>query len=739
MFVRFIKNQKNILFLGFLFLSQGVLSEQALSNQEQKITDLSLFELGQLTVRSTSFYDQSLQQTLGSVVILDQQKINHSSSTNLADFLQYQVPGFHVGASEQYGPTVGVRGVQKSINSEVLVMRNGQSLNRHNFSGYTGGYLLPLLGDLQQIEISKGPGAIVHGSGADAGFINLVPKNGSDFNGLFANLSYGFVDDQKRLETGYGKRLGKDHDLYLYGGVVQADGYHFNDDFGASNSTEFSGVRRITNLNVGGFPLPSYKFSTYYRYQDFSFSGLFKRINIHPNSFIVRYDDDSAWHETVLALNPRYRLHLGQQETLEFNTSFEFFDFGIENRDNPTAAGFIGDEGGSEAHQEVKLILTSTRFEGHKIALGGLFGHRVFEQGEQFFSSNPDNAHFSATDTNWNEYAIFAEDIIQLNQSTSLTLGGRSDWIDYSDIGSPLLGDKTDSFPVSDIHEFTGRAILTHRIDALSNLKIAYQKGFHYPDTAQFVENRLFSNELHMLGAAELPDIKPETISSFEINYQRLFINQHLETNLTFYYNQHKDSLLFFNLRTPNNFYSQADINTIVKKFGYFGAFQNSPQDFDATGVELSLDWKPDVSFEVNLSYAFSQPVNVENNANVISSGGLVSQDRDDWLAFPKHQLKGSMLYKISPNWDINITGIYESAVDIEAPETEQHQGINSSYVRINALLEYHHTPQSTFFLLAKNIFANDTPPVSFINYRPFNGNLGSDESLVYFGYRYEY
>lgn len=103
---------------------------------------------------------------------------------------------------------MGTRGLMIDNNAKTNVMLDGQSINQRVHFGTMISLDSPLIGNLSRIELSLSPGTIIHGSGAINGFLNLVPKNGTDNNETFAKFEHGFKDDLYSLELGHGFAYG---------------------------------------------------------------------------------------------------------------------------------------------------------------------------------------------------------------------------------------------------------------------------------------------------------------------------------------------------------------------------------------------------------------------------------------------------------------------------------------------------------------------------------------------------
>lgn len=126
-----------------------------------------------------------LSDTPSSVTIISAGEIEKNPARNLSDVIQSDA-GIYV---KQYGgmgqvPEVSIRGANSS---HTLILKDGARLNTQNNLSptFTGFYDL---GDVEKIEIVKGPASVQYGSDAIGGVIQMVSKtpsrNGGEITGI---------------------------------------------------------------------------------------------------------------------------------------------------------------------------------------------------------------------------------------------------------------------------------------------------------------------------------------------------------------------------------------------------------------------------------------------------------------------------------------------------------------------------------------------------------------------------
>jgi outer membrane receptor for ferrienterochelin and colicin len=127
-------------------------------------------------VTSASFFKQSTKEAPGTTYIVTAAQIDMGAVGSMADVLQDFVPGMYTTAHGFLGTLIGSRGITTDTSSKTEYMIDGMNVNSHWNSGAAPETAMPFLGDIAKVEIIMGPGAIVHGSGAINGFINVIPQ-----------------------------------------------------------------------------------------------------------------------------------------------------------------------------------------------------------------------------------------------------------------------------------------------------------------------------------------------------------------------------------------------------------------------------------------------------------------------------------------------------------------------------------------------------------------------------------
>jgi iron complex outermembrane receptor protein len=156
-------------------------------------SNLSLEELSSVKVTSVSKKEQKLSQVAAAVYVLSQEEIHRSGMTNVADLLR-MAPGITVARLDSSTWAVTSRGFNGTYAANVLVLIDGRSVYTPIFGGVYWDMSMPLLDDIDRIEVIRGPGASIWGSNAVTGVINIITKTASDVKGSSVSAGGGTAE-----------------------------------------------------------------------------------------------------------------------------------------------------------------------------------------------------------------------------------------------------------------------------------------------------------------------------------------------------------------------------------------------------------------------------------------------------------------------------------------------------------------------------------------------------------------
>ncbi|MCU1235544.1 MAG: hypothetical protein JWP63_3511 [Candidatus Solibacter sp.] len=222
-----------------LWLAIGSLSIRPASAQpppQPDLRQLDVEDLMNLKVTSVSKSEQSLSRTAAAIWVINQEDIRRSGATNVPDLLR-MAPGVDVEQINANEWAISVRGFNLRYSNKVLVLIDGRTVYTPSFSGVFWEQIDMPLGDIDRIEVIRGPGASVWGANAVNGVISIFTKSAKETKGGQVTAGggsqvYGF--GQMR----YGGAIGKNAAYRVWGKAVKTgdsgmpDGSAANDHWG---------------------------------------------------------------------------------------------------------------------------------------------------------------------------------------------------------------------------------------------------------------------------------------------------------------------------------------------------------------------------------------------------------------------------------------------------------------------------------------------------------------------------
>lgn len=157
--------------LTFVFKSFG---EGSLTSLDEN--QLSLQDLFSIKLTTGSLLELDISKSPLSLTIIDKAMVQTSGARHLSELLEIYVPGFVYSFNPYNGTLWFMRGVSNDRNTKVIALVNGHKLNTEARDGFQAELTLGLLSDIERIEVLRGPAALLYGSGAIAGIINIITK-----------------------------------------------------------------------------------------------------------------------------------------------------------------------------------------------------------------------------------------------------------------------------------------------------------------------------------------------------------------------------------------------------------------------------------------------------------------------------------------------------------------------------------------------------------------------------------
>jgi iron complex outermembrane recepter protein len=183
-----------------------------------------LEDLGNIEVTSVNKKVQRLFRTPAAVYVVTREDIRRSGATSIPEALR-MVPGLHVARVDGHLWAISARGFNGQYSNKMLVLMDGRILYSPLFAGVIWDVEDTLLEDIDRIEVIRGPGAMMWGSNAVNGVINIISRATGATQG---NLVTAEAGTGGRAITGYrhGGRLGRQLTYRVFGKYSHGASYH---------------------------------------------------------------------------------------------------------------------------------------------------------------------------------------------------------------------------------------------------------------------------------------------------------------------------------------------------------------------------------------------------------------------------------------------------------------------------------------------------------------------------------
>jgi iron complex outermembrane receptor protein len=221
------------LFVGGLVNTGWGESPQDSQKAVGHLTQISLEDLGNIEVTTTSKEPVKASETPAAIYVITQEDIRRSGATSIPEVLRL-APGIEVARIDSNTWSVGVRGFGSAVSRSVLVLIDGRSVYTPLFAGVWWQVQDTLLEDIERIEVIRGPGGTIWGANAVNGVINIITKNARESHGVLVSTGGGSLD-QGFLNFRYGGGNDKSFDYRVYGkaftraGEFHPSGSQFDD------------------------------------------------------------------------------------------------------------------------------------------------------------------------------------------------------------------------------------------------------------------------------------------------------------------------------------------------------------------------------------------------------------------------------------------------------------------------------------------------------------------------------
>ncbi len=207
-------------------------------------------------VTAVSRYREEIDDAPSSVTIISGAELRAFGYPTIAEALR-GVRGFTLSNDRAY-ISASVRGLgqPEDYGNRLLVLSDGQSLNDNiDNASSIGSSARVDLNDVDRIEVVRGPGSLLYGTGALSGVVNLVTRPRDESSGVHAG--FGVYDDAVvHGRAGFHYNLSPDKGVWASASAARSDGFDVSVPVtqmdGRARAETAHGVEAFNSVNTAG-------------------------------------------------------------------------------------------------------------------------------------------------------------------------------------------------------------------------------------------------------------------------------------------------------------------------------------------------------------------------------------------------------------------------------------------------------------------------------------------------------
>ena len=515
---------------------------------QQDLFELSLEELGNVTITGATLTQKSVRDVPASVTVFTRADLQTLAVNSLEDLMN-RVPGMQSFHSSDRGiaQPSSIRGRRVAAsNREILVLVNGMKIDGYYSGGINSTLPLLPLANIARVEFIRGPGSAVYGSNAYTGVINIITVDdvnqaaisAGDHGHLEGRIQHAYVDDQLRSSLMLNGRDDKGEDFEVQDTLSSArtrtdDPYssaylQWQLDIGADTQVQFIGARSAS---------PRY----------YVLGNINNRLNAFDSDFAgLMLTQALHWHDAISS---------------QLSGGWKYSNLAPQG----SAAALPGSD-----TVNVKADIRSTEYwlnwqndwqlgDRDSLQFGGEYRHPQITRADGF--SNYDLAELANGNFPLTDYGAFGYTYQVMEKTHMDVIGIHGQWqMDWSKYWSTVAGLRYDNYSQIGDHVSPRLGLLFHADDH-NTLKLLSGEAFRAPQAGELYT----SNNPVIRGN---PDLKPETVVTSELIW--LHQRQGGQFSLIYFYNEFDNAI------------DQAIVNGLR-------IYANSDQQETSDGVEAEL------------------------------------------------------------------------------------------------------------------------------------------------------
>lgn len=655
------KKKVALFVLAPIFITSSITAQEIKEGGDEDIWSMSLEDLMNVEVVTAGKKSENIGEIPASIIVITREEIETYGYNELEDLIA-DIPGFYsLGNAYFYGGTnFGVRGFSTSGTfSNVMIQVNGVNQMEDLTNGFSSDNITVPIQAIDRVEVVRGPMAVVYGSNAFMGIINIITnEDESEINRSQVSVSTGSLATNQI----FARLSGAEGDFH----------YSFNAAFSESDGLDVPyGELQSNPLILASFGLDPEattggQYSSDNKY--FNFNGTFKNFTFAINhssrgeglpGLVPSFDFEKGWYANMNSsdVHLAYSLPLSDKTKLEVKITNSERSYSAADIKVLVPNQFLYFAADSKA-QEYELNAFFDLSE--KVSLNIGFYDRYVSQIERvvdatLFGLPDDWVSISSPSNSINTFASFSQVEFKPNDKLKLVAGVRVETTNNFNVTRygmdltqfqwvQLSSDRTD---ISDL-QFIPRVAGIYSPNERNFFKLIYSQSKKRPSVVD-LENNFRSNG-DGLNFADM--------TTLEANYLTT-INNRVSLNSSFYYN------VLTNLI----------VRTVELSQGTTISSSSNKGEASTLGMEVTV--KADVmeNLRTELSIAYQKTTDETPGSEAI-----------DYAFSPSVLAYFKTSYKVSDRLKFGVRGRYVDEMFAEwNPETEARYGLNSpSYLALD-------------------------------------------------------
>jgi iron complex outermembrane recepter protein len=552
-------------------------------------------EIPEITITATRT-EKKTDDVLARIDIISSKELDDYSNTNFDNALQ-SIANVYVNRSWgifSKNSSLTMRGMDGA--SRVLVLLDGVPLNLSAGGGIN--WHLIESGQVERVEVLKGPASALYGNNAMGGVINIITKKrsktflteasifGGTYNTFGGKINIGGNQNinQKglywktnafyRQGDGYiivpeNERDSNDVKIGLKEYSLNfSSGYQFNQNQKIDFSFRLYDDKRDEGIKIFEQDGSYLKYTTQF-YQG-AYTGKVGKLNIYLKSFYQRQD----YYQHSERLN-------------ETGDSYKLYDRNQVSKDYGVWLNMV------RKYSDINELSFGTDFKN-----GSMFAEDIYFTSTDYFKRGG----------NIDYYAIFAQDELKLrNNKLILNIGLRADiaqfnngFLDVTDPTSVTAFDSqlSENFQQTSWKNISPKIALQYKFGPQIRLYISYSMGFMPPTLDDMVSSRKINKGFKIAN----PNLKPETLTNYEIGFDYIAIEK-FKIQFSGYYAVGSDFQYFAHTGDT------VDIDKPI-------LMRQNVSSARIYGIETSLKWEFFKYFSLKANYTYNNSMITKYSSN---------------------------------------------------------------------------------------------------------------------------